>query len=317
MTRRDDLRLIAKVADLYYSRKQRQTAISQQLGIHQSTISRLLKRAEHEGIVQVRLNYPVGFHADLEDELEQRFGLAQAIIVDSAESVPQLLAHLGSAAAVHLASTLKRGDIVGISSWSTSLLAMVEAMQPTRTDDVTVVQILGGVGNPAAEVHATRLTHRAAQLIGGRPVMLPAPGIAPSREARVMLLADPYVHQAAMLFDRLTVALVGIGAVEPSPLLADSGNAFSDEAREELEGLGAVGDICLRFFDTQGEPVRSALDDRVIGVDLAQLRRAQRVVAVAGGTRKTNAIRAALRSGIIDVLVTDDEVARSIVESTR
>lgn len=315
MSRRDDLRQIAKIADLYYHRKQRQAVISEHLGIHQSTISRLLKRAEKEGIVQIRLNYPAGFYADLEQGLEQRFSLAQAVVVDPAESPSQLLSHLGSAAALLLSTSLKRGDVVGISSWSASLLATVDAMAPSRTEGATVVQILGGVGNPAAEVHATRLTHRAAQLIGGRPVLLPAPGVTPSSEARAVLMSDPYVQEAATLFDRLTVALVGIGTVEPSPLLADSGNAFSEDARAELRAIGAVGDICLRFFDEQGQPVRSPLDDRVIGVDLVQLRRTPRVVAVAGGARKAGAIHAALRSGVIDVLVTDEHVARAILES--
>lgn len=315
MTRRDDLRMIAKIADLYYNRKQRQTEISKHLGIHQSTISRLLKRAEQEGIVQVRLNYPAGFHAELEEGLERKFGLDQAIVVDAADSPSQLLSHLGSASAVHLASTLKRDDVVGFSSWSASLLAMVDAMPTTRTDNVTVVQILGGVGNPAAEIHATRLNHRAAQLIGGKPVLLPAPGVASSKEAREVLLADPYVQQAVQLFDKLTVALVGIGTVEPSPLLADSGNAFSEQARAELVALGAVGDMCVRFFDKEGVAVRSPLDERVIGIDLAQLSRVPRVVAVAGGARKAKAIHAALRSGVINVLVTDDQVARAIVET--
>jgi DNA-binding transcriptional regulator LsrR (DeoR family) len=314
MTRRDDLRLIAKVADLYYTRKQRQTVISEHLGIHQSTISRLLKRAEKEGIVQVRLTHPAGFHADLEEQLERRFGLSQAIVVDSAESASQLLAHLGSATAVHLASTLKRDDVLGMSSWSASLLAMIDALQPTRTEGVSVVQILGGVGNPSAELHATRLTHRAAQLIGGKPIMLPAPGVTTTKSAREHFLTDPYVQQAVQLFDRLTVALVGIGTVEPSPLLADSGNAFSEDDRKALQALGAVGDVCLRFFDKAGAPVASPLDERVIGISLAQLRQTPRVVAVAGGQRKKNAIHAALRSGVVNVLVTDENVARAIVE---
>lgn len=315
MSRLDDLRLIAKIADLYYNRKLRQAVISEHLGIHQSTISRLLKRAEQEGIVQVRLTYPAGFHARLEEALETRFGLAQATVVDSPDGPSQLLSHLGSAAAVHLASTLKRNDVVGLSSWSASLLAMVDAMPTTRTDNVTVVQILGGIGNPAAQIHATHLTHRAAQVIGARPVLLPAPGIASSTEARSALMADPYVQAASGLFDRLTLALVGIGAVEPSPLLADSGNAFSKDDQADLQAAGAVGDICLRFFDHDGAAVKSSLDERVIGISLEQLRQVPRVVAVAGGLRKASAIHAALRSGAIDVLVTDEQVARAIVEA--
>lgn len=312
MTRRDDLRLMAKIAELYYQRKLRQADISQQLGVHQSSISRLLKRAEQEGIVQIRLNHPAGFYPELESELEHRFGLTQAIVVDAADSEPQLLSHLGSATALHLANVLSRGDVVGLSSWSASLLAMVDAMHPMRVEGVTVVQTLGGVGNPTAELHATRLTHRLAQLIGGRPVLLPAPGVVPSGQARDVLLGDPYVKQAVDLFDRLTVALVGIGTIDPSPLLADSGNVFGKDGNAELRQAGAVGDIGLRFFDQDGRPVVSPLNDRVVGIDFAQLAKAPRVIAVAGGLRKEAAIQAALRSGAIDVLITDSEVARRI-----
>ena len=314
MTRHDDLRLMAKVADMYYQRRLKQSDICRQLGIHQSTISRLLKRAEIEGIVQFRLHYPVGFYPELERALEVRFGLAQAIVVDTAESEAQLLPRLGSAAGLHLASTIKRDDVIGVSSWSSSLLAMVDSMHPIRIHGATVVQILGGVGNPAAEVHATRLTHKTAQVIGGRPVFLPAPGVAASIDARDALLADHYVEEAVQLFGKLTMALVGIGAVEPSPLLIDSGNAFSSLARDELQKQGAVGDVCLRFFDAEGLPVVTTLNDRVIGITLEQLQKVPKVIAVAGGSRKLKAIHAVLKSGLVDVLVTDSQVAASIVE---
>lgn len=314
--RRDDLRAMAKVADLYFKRGLKQAEISAQLGVHQSSVSRLLKRAEQEGIVKVSLNYPVGFYPELEAAIEKRFGVAQAIVVDAAQSERELVTHLGSATAAHLLGTLRSTDVVGISSWSSSLLAMVQAMRPNEISGAKVVQILGGVGNPSAEVHATHLTQRLAQLIGGAPILLGAPGIVPSAGARDVLLNEPYVRQAIKLFGEVTVALVGIGAVEPSPLLADSGNVFSAEDLRSLRRAGAVGDICMRFFDSHGESVDTKLNDHVIGISLAELKKVRRVVGVAGGMRKRDAILAALRGGRIDVLVTDELVASSIVRAT-
>lgn len=315
MTRRDDLRVMAKVADLYYRRGLKQAEISHQLGLHQSSISRLLKRAEAEGIVRVALNYPAGFYPELEAALETRFRLDQAIVVDAAASERELVAHLGSATAAFLSGALRAGDIVGISSWSSSLLAMVRAMQPGEAAGARVVQILGGVGNPAAEVHATHLTQRLAQLIGGAPVLLGAPGIVPSKRARDVMLDEPYVKQAIQLFEKVTVALVGIGAVEPSPLLVDSGNVFTEEQLRQLRKAGAVGDICLRFFDENGAGVVTPLNDQVIGMPLETMKKVPRIVGVAGGLRKRDAILAALRGDLIDVLVTDQSVAASIAAS--
>jgi DNA-binding transcriptional regulator LsrR (DeoR family) len=107
------------------------------------------------------------------------------------------------------------------------------------------------------------------------------------------------------MFNQVTLALVGIGTVEPSGLLASSGNIFSPQELDMLRKAGAVGDICLRFFDNSGNPVATPLNDRVIGMELQQLQRVNRAVGVAGGRRKLDAIRGALEGHWINVLITD------------
>ncbi len=107
---------------------------------------------------------------------------------------------------------------------------------------------------------------------------------------------------------------MGIGALEPLTLLARSGNVFSPQELEVLRAQGAVGDICLRFFDTAGRPVATPLDARVIGMRLEQLRRVPRVVGDAGGRQKLAAIRGALVGGWINVLITDRFSAAELVE---
>ena len=77
---------------------------------------------------------------------------------------------------------------------------------------------------------------------------------------------------------------------------------------------GAVGDISLRFFDEHGAPVRTSLDDRVLGITTAQLRKVPRVVAIAGGLDKVDAIAAALGAGIVNVLLTDQSTAQALVD---
>jgi DNA-binding transcriptional regulator LsrR (DeoR family) len=127
------------------------------------------------------------------------------------------------------------------------------------------------------------------------------------------ITADHYVRDALDLFDHVTTALVGIGAIEPSKLLADSGNRFSIAELEELRAQGAVGDVLLRFFDTHGAAVNTPLNQRVISMQLEQLRRVDRSIGVAGGERKFAAIRGALRGGWVNVLVTDHLTARRLL----
>jgi DNA-binding transcriptional regulator LsrR (DeoR family) len=177
-----------------------------------------------------------------------------------------------------------------------------------------VVQILGGVGSPSAEVHAAHLTRRLAELIRGEALFLPAPGVVGSRAARTVLLDDPFVKAATSLFEKVTVALVGIGTIEPSGLLASSGNVFSSRELESVRELGGVGDICLRFFDATGRRIASPLNDRVIGMDLAQLRHLPKSVGVAAGGRKLAAIRGALQGRYINCLITDRATAEHLLD---
>ncbi|HEY3444370.1 MAG TPA: sugar-binding transcriptional regulator [Paludibaculum sp.] len=306
MARLDELRLMAKVAHMYHTQGLRQATICERLNIHQSTVSRVLKRAEREGIVRTTVSLPTGTHTEIEVALQSKYGLREAIVVDSLEDEGQVARDLGAAAAFYLENTLKDGQVIGISSWSAALLAMVNALHPSlKWKNTRVLQILGGVGNPNAEVHATSVTRRFADLIGGEATLLPAPGVVGSKEARDVLMEDRFVRAALDLFPSVTLALVGIGATEPSPALASSGNIFSPLEVRRLAAQGAVGDICLRFFDHAGQQVVTELNDRVISIELDQLRTIPRVVAVAGGKRKTGAIRGALAGNLVNVLITD------------
>lgn len=316
MARIDELRLMAKVARMYYTQGMRQTEICERLNIHQSTVSRVLKRAEREGIVRITVSLPAGTHTELEDALQSKFGLDEAVVVDCLEDEAQIAHDLGAAAAFYLENTLKPDDTIGISSWSATLLQMVNALHPSqRFKSNRVVQILGGVGSPNAEVHATQVTRRLADLIGGESTLLPAPGVVGSRNAREVLLKDRFVREALDLFPKITLALVGIGATEPSRGLASSGNIFSPQEIKLLAGKGAVGDVCLRFFDENGVQVITELNDRVISMELDQLRNVRRIVGVAGGQRKTRAILGALAGKLINVLITDLSSAERLLES--
>ncbi len=312
-----DLRLMTRAARLYHEEGLNQTEVAHRLGITQVAVSRLLKKAEEHGIVRTTVLTPPGTFADLEGLLEEKFGLTQAIVGDAMrDSEEFVLNAIGSAAAQFIESTLKTREIIGISSWSASLLSMVEHMHPPRkSENCLVVQMLGGVGNPSAEQHANRLAIRLARLVHGNARFLPAPGVVGSGSAAKVLAQDPYVSEVVALFEKVTLALVGVGSIEPSDLVASSGNIFSREELEALQRKGAVGDICLRFYDANGCEVNGAFDGRVIGIDLATLRRVPRSVALCGGKRKFPAILGALRGKWVNTLITDQYTAQRLVKA--
>src|SRR6476659_8118433 len=194
MARVDELRLMTKVARLYYERDMTHPEIAAQLDLSQATVSRLLKRARQEQIVRISVNVPVGAYPELEEALQKKYGLKEAVVVESIDNDDQILRDIGAAAAFYLETTLKEGEVIGISSWSATILAMVDAMHPvSRASDVKVVQILGGVGNPTANVFAAQLISRLASLVHGAATLLSAPGVVGSVQTRQVLLEDPYI----------------------------------------------------------------------------------------------------------------------------
>jgi DNA-binding transcriptional regulator LsrR (DeoR family) len=318
MARVDELRLMAKVARMYYIQELNQQAITEKLLLHQSTISRMLKRAKSLGLVRFSIATPPGTFADLEDQLASRFNLRDAVVVDCPAEGDAMVRDLGAALAYFLETTLKPGRIIGISSWSRSLFEMVDALHPGNyCAGGKVVQILGGVGNLGSEFHAIHLAQRLAGSIGAKAVLLQSPAVIGSAEAQRVLSRDPVVQEASALFDKLDIALVGIGSMEPSRMLAASGNIFSRAERAELQRLGAVGDICFRFYNLEGQPIKSSLMKRVIGIDLDKLRACNSVVGVAGGMEKIHAILGALRGGLIDVLITDQRTGEALSKAQR
>lgn len=311
----DELRLLAKVARMYHEKGIRQPRIAAELNLSQARVSRMLKQAVEVGIVHTVVTMPSGVHSDLEDELQGRYGLRDAVVVDTLDVVgDDVLPALGSGAAAYIDMTLTGGHVIGISSWSETLISAVDRM-PRKSVPVVdkVVQIVGGLGDAAVQMQATRLTARFAELTGAMPVYLPAPGLVGTPAVRRAMMNDVSVRDVLGTWGQLTDALVGIGSLEPSPLLQRSGNAVAEADQDELRRLGAVGDVCFRFFDEEGKHVRSTFDQRVIGVTAKELLAVPRRIGVAGGERKFSAIRAALLGGWVNILITDLAMAHQLL----
>jgi DNA-binding transcriptional regulator LsrR (DeoR family) len=302
----DELRLLAKIARMYHERGIRQPQIAADLHISQSRVSRLLRQASELGIVRTTVSLPSGVYTDMEEELEARYGLLDSVIVATDGDAVRAL---GAAAATYLAETLTSGDIVGISSWSSTLLATVEAMRPKTGLVVKVVtQLVGGNGD---HVGPTRLIARFANLTGARAALLPSPALVKNDMVRRALLADPAVTSVRQIWNELSVALVGVCSIQCSPLSQRSGKAIEPE----LMQLGAVGEVCLRFFDQHGNLINSPLNDRVMAISPKQLKAVPRRIGVAGGPEKLTAIAAAVKGGWINTLITDLQTAQRLLHA--
>lgn len=307
----DTLRLLVKVARLYHTHGRRQSEIADRLQISQSRVSRLLAQAEEEGIVRTVVAVPLQSHSDLEERIQELYGVPEVQVIDTVSNHDgEFMRDLAYAMAAVLERVGVKAPTIGFTSWSRTLRLMVGALQPLRTGTDHVVEMLGDLGPPDLQHTAARSTQMLARLMDAEPVFLRTPGVVPSAEVRDLLLSrDRYARHALEMLDSIDLALVGIGACEIDAPLRSGDNYFTHEQFEDVKRRGAVGQVCLRFIDAGGEPVDSPLDDLVVGVTSQQLRRATRRWAVAGGPAKYEAIRAALEGGWVDGLVTDAATA--------
>lgn len=307
-------RLLSKVSSMYYDQSLNQQEIANRLHLSRPKVSRLLKQAREKGIVRISVVSPNDSFVEMEKALESRYGLKEALIIDTDSRISDntLKREIGSAAANYLHRTIAEGDIIGV-SWGTTLQAMIDAMPEKHVDNIHVVQALGGVGPPEAKAHATDISRRLSQLLSSRLTLLPAPGIVSSTEAKKVLLSDRQVNGALSMFSRINTLCVGLGALKTNPVLDHANQELPPGLHEEILNSEAVGDIALRFFDIHGDEIDSRLKDLVIGISIKEIKEVDTVVGIAGGRLKTDVIRGALEGNLINVLITDNQTVESLL----
>lgn len=306
--------LLEKVAKLYYEDGMTQEKIAQKMRISRPKVSRLLTEARAEGVVQIIVSsLPNGFE-DLERELEVKAGLLDSVVVrvsrpDDSMMVSQ---ELGAAAAQYFERIVQDGDVVGF-TWGNTLSVMADQISPIKLRQMLIVQMVGGMGDPFSDAHAGDIARRVAQTLNAKLAVMPAPGIVDTVEMCEAMRKNKHVSSALSLGAEVKVAFVGIGSFRKDALLMRNEDIISWQEVDPLIKRGAVGDIGLRFFDIQGRRLLSEIDQRIIGVELDVIRKLERVVGVAGGTQKYDAILGAVRGKYINSLVTDEETARRLV----
>jgi DNA-binding transcriptional regulator LsrR (DeoR family) len=307
-------RLLYRIAQAYYVDDLTQQQIAKRFGLSRPKVSRLLQKARDERIINVTLVPPASGMADLERELEHKYGLEEVVIapISDPDDHSTVVRELGPAAAECLVRCISGKEIVG-TEWGTTILVMVDALPFRSWPNVTIVQMLGGLGPVGALEHSTELAQRMAQKFNAKLRLLPAPGIVSTRAAAQELKSNSQVSETLALAAQADIAVVGLGVPLPVSVILRDGTIITPKELEHLKQAGAVGDIGLRYIDTYGKPLNLELNERIIGLTLEQIMSIPRVIGIAGGTVKYKIIRAALRGKILDVLVTDHITAQSLL----
>ncbi|MCL2661421.1 MAG: sugar-binding transcriptional regulator [Acidobacteriaceae bacterium] len=314
----DHKRLLIKASRLYYEQDMTQAEIGKQLRLSRQKVQRILDEAREEGVVNITIHPIMEVFTDLENALESRFGLSEALVLETSGPDDQntIAREVGVVAAEYLTRLIRPNDKI-VMSWGNSLLGMVNALTarshaPQR--NLAMIQGLGSLGNPNAAIHGAELVRRAARALGAQPVLFPAPAIAATETLRDAIYADPYVTHTLDMARSADLAFVGIGSVDSDAIaVPDLWRFMPRSVMPNLLKKGAVGSINLRYFDKNGRIVASEINERVIGLTLDELKKIHRVVGVAGGSGKLPAIRAAVQARLIDVLITDHLTAKALL----
>ncbi len=307
---------LTKAARMYFLDGRSQDDVARALGTSRSNVSRMLSAARAQGIVEIRVHDQTARAADLEQALRDRFGLAHVRVAAFRPRAGAAAAAAGDLAAQWLDESLRDGQIVAL-SWGTSLRAMVSAVSIDRPRSVELVPLLGGLSTAESLVAGQELVRELAGRLGATYRYLHAPALLRSTAARDALLAEPSINEVLDRARAADIALVGIGTggIGSSRHILDE-LGLTPAQREAFLAQGPVGDACCRFFDAQGQAIRGMVHDRVLAVDLDDLRQIPTVLGVATGAEKAPGVLGALRGGIVDGLVTDASLATTILTQT-
>ncbi|HET6443578.1 MAG TPA: sugar-binding transcriptional regulator [candidate division Zixibacteria bacterium] len=307
-------RLLYRIATQYYVDGMTQQQIADRAGLSRPKVSRILQQGRDLGVINITLVPPLDGMADIERQLEHKYGLIEAVVVpvSDPESHPTVVRELGPAAAEYLSRCIS-GDEVIATAWGTSILALSDALSNKSWPGVTVVQMLGGLGPSNTPEHSSELIQHLGSKLGAKVRMLPAPGVVPNREMADFLRADPQIAAVLQLAAQADVAVVGLGVPNPHSMVVRSGLILSKEDLDHLQSLGAVGDIALRYLDKTGNSIDLEINERIIGLALDQIRNISLVIGIAGGINKHEIVRAALLGEILNVLVTDLSTAEALL----
>ncbi|WP_256761739.1 sugar-binding transcriptional regulator [Cohnella sp. WQ 127256] len=306
-------RLLVKVSSLYYMDGLNQQEISERLGISRPQISRMLAVAKSEGIVQISIRNPYSEEQVYERAIAETFGIHDVIVVHVPNADRRIIdQQVARAASALLESAIKDRDVVGIMAGRT-IASVGREMHSIGRKNVQFVPMIGGFGSDGEAWHANSNARVFAEQFKSRHLLLNAPAVVASSQARDTFLNESEISQVLEAAKRVSLALIGIGQVTDQAAIVQSGY-FTHQEMVDVSEKGAVANVCTSFLDAAGERISYDAESRMIGLSIDDIRAIPNVIAIASGGEKIEAIVSALRGKCMDVLVTDLETAQQLLE---
>jgi len=310
----DKIRKVVEAAKLYYQLDYSQNQIADALGVSRPTVSRLLQQAKAEGVVTIEIKDPTEDVEVLRCMLRERFQLKNVVVAFTPTYDDSVVKrYIGQAAAAYIMELVKDGDTIG-ASWGSTMYQVALHMKTKSLNNSFVVQLNGGVSDADILISPSEIVHLFGKAFNVTPYFMYLPAIVDHILVKQAMLTDRHIRRVMDMGQSANVAVFTAGAPTPDSVLINSNYMRS----EELETIKtrAVGDICSRYYDADGEICLPSLNERTVGIELADLRTKEHAILVAGGASKVNAIYGALRGKYGNTLVTDQITAKALLKKS-
>ena len=298
--------LATKAAWFYYMENYTQHQIAEAMSLSRAKIIRLLEDAKTDGIIQFNFRKDDSTRVSLEKNLIAAYGLNDAFVVPTPLNEATLTHTISRAAALYVSDHLRPGGYLNI-GYGDTVSSMLGYLAKEHEDPINVVSMTGGVSYYLPSVSSTAYAMHL--------FLIPSPLIVSSSEVRDALLGEKSIQEIYAMTEHADMSVVGIGAaVEGATVLRNGIIRESELAILKMQG--SVGDVLNHFYDSEGNPITTEIENRTISTDIEKLRTMKNVVGVAGGSEKIAAIKAVLRGGYLNVLVTDSKTAEGLLLSS-
>lgn len=291
------------VARRFYLEDRSKVEIANEFGISRFKVARMLELSRARGLVTITLNDDGAVDSDLSEQLAAHLGLSEVVVVHSNGDPERVRRQVASAGAEHLSSTLRDGEVLGL-AWGRTLSALTTELP--RLPRMSIVQLTGAAGSDLGQ-SPVELVRLMAQSSGGSAHPIFAPLVVSSADTARSLRDQPEIARAMDLFADVTTALVSVGSWEPPD--SQLYEFLPPQEREALHERGVVAEVSATLLADDGTQLAEDFAERTIAISSGQLRAIPRVLAVAAGEQKTNAVVAVARAGLISGLVTDHALA--------
>jgi deoxyribonucleoside regulator len=315
--------LSIRAVELYYEENKTQDEIGLILSLTRWKVGRLIAQAKASGFIRIEIVHPRARRPALERRLREKTGLHDAIVVstagidafdDASAAAVEMQARTAHAAAEYLTGLRPAPRSLGV-SWGHTVHAVAQQLRQGWAHGVAVVQINGSVSLTRSAGVAAQAAVAIAQKGAGTAILLPSPAILERRETRLAIESDRTVAQVLSAAAGASAYLFSAGPADENSVHVASGYLSAPDMAA-LVARGAVGEVVGRFIDARGDTVDAGLDERTLGIRLAQLRSASVAIAVISGPAKHEIARAVVASGLCTVLVTDEDTALALLDGS-